>query len=142
VDCRVWGVVEDRLVELLAEPDRAFRVVGLPEDRSRTTADRVRAALLNSGLLREAPLASIRFDPPVATGTTCDLDLPVALATLVWVGLLGRDLRWIFATGRLGLDGAVFARGLAGRVTLGDVVERSCRTRVVGFERMFGRVER
>jgi len=138
----VWGVVDDRLVELMAEPDHAFRIVGLPEDRPRTTADRIRAALLNSGLLREAPFVSIRLDPLVAAETTWDLDLPLALAALAWVGVVGRDLRWIFAAGRLGLDGTVFGRGLAERITLVEVADRFCRTPVVGFERMFGKVKR
>ncbi len=142
MDCRVWGVAQDRLIELLVEPSSAFCILGLPEDRSRPTAHRVRAAVLNCGLLVEAPAVAVRLEPAVPAGTTSDLDLPVALATLAWVGLVGKELRWIFATGRLGLDGTVFGRGLAGRVTLADVAERFCRTRVVGFERMFGRVER
>jgi len=133
----VWGTVDDRLIELVAEPADAFRVVGLPEDRTRTTADRVRAAVVNSGLVREAPPVSIRLVPPVRSGATWNLDLAVALASLAWTGLAGQGVRWILASGRLGLDGAVLARGLGERVTLADVARRSCHTPIVGFERMW-----
>jgi predicted ATPase with chaperone activity len=137
---RVWGVVEDRLVELRAEPaedQAAFGIIGLPEDRSRTTADRVRAALLNSGLLSEAPPAVVRLEPAVGAGTTSDLDLPIALAALAGMGQIGTGLRWVLASGRLGLDGTVHARELTDRRGLADVVESLCQTRMLGFEHTF-----
>jgi hypothetical protein len=67
---RVWGEVEDRLVELRFEPappGTGLRVEGLAPGRGRTTADRVRAALINAGVLDEAPPWrsgwSRRFEP-------------------------------------------------------------------------------
>ncbi len=137
---RVWGVVGDRLIELRAEPATSgagIRVEGLPEERTRTTADRVRAALVNSGLVRDVPPVAIRLEPPVRAGTTSDLDLALALAVLAGVGVIGSGLGWILATGRLGLDGTVHARGLTARTTLAGVVGSLCQTPVLGFEHMF-----
>ncbi len=142
---RVWGVVEDRLIELRVEPATGgfgFRIEGLPEDRTRTTADRVRAALLNSGLVREAPAVAIRLEPLIRAGTSSDLDLALALAALAGLGVIGAGLRWILATGRLGLDGTVHARELAERRTLAEVVHSLCHTPMLGFEHMFERGSR
>jgi predicted ATPase with chaperone activity len=142
VGCRVWGVVEDRLVEVRISPapsDAGFAIEGLPDDRTRTTADRVRAALLSSGLVAEAPSVALRLEPAVGAGPTSDLDLALALAALAHFGLVGVGLRWIMATGRLGLDGTVFAPGIADRPGLGDVVRTLCHTPVVESEHMFER---
>ena len=131
MDVRVWAVVEDRLIEICVAPGRGeggLRIEGLPEDRVRTTADRVRAALLNSGLLVEVPGVEIRLVPSVS-GRTFDLDLAVALAVLARADLLGAPLRWIVANGRLGLDGAVYADEVTAGVALGDVVRSlACQT--------------
>ena len=141
---RVWGVVEDRLVELRVEPahgDLWIAIEGLPEGRARTTRDRVRAAMVNCGLVLESPRLTVRLEPAVHGSMTSRLDLPIALAVLAHVGVIGADVRWILATGRLGLDGRVYALGIIDRPTLADVVETVCQTRVVGFERMFERFE-
>ena len=138
MDCRVWGVAQGRLIEVRVEPEMAFRVLGLPPDRARTTADRVRAAILNCGLLREAPAVAIRLEPGVDSGATWYLDVPIALAALTWAGVIGTGLRWILATGRLGLDGAVHQPGLSERLTLAGAADRLCHTPLLGFEHMFG----
>ncbi len=137
---RVWGVVEGRLIEPRVEPATSggwFGIEGLPEDRTRTTADRVRAALVNSGLVREVPPVVIRLEPGVAGGGTSDLDLALALAVLAGVGVVGTGLRWVLATGRLGLDGVVHPHGFGDRPTLADVVGSLCQTPMLGFEHMF-----
>ena len=138
MNIRVWGVVEDRLIEVLAESAAdGIRIVGLPEDRMRTTADRVRAALVNSGMVPSAPSISIRLEPPLSTGPTSDLDLPLALVALAHAGVVGAGLRWVMAAGRLGLDGAVYAEGLVGRITLAEVGESACQTLAVASEHVF-----
>ncbi|MEO8424648.1 MAG: magnesium chelatase domain-containing protein [Actinomycetota bacterium] len=109
MDVRVWGTVDDRLIELRAEPGGAgsgIHIEGLPHGRARTTGDRVRAAIVNSGLLPREPAGVIRLDPPIAVGATSDLDLPIALAALAQLGVI-RQVGWIFAGGRLGLDGRI-----------------------------------
>jgi predicted ATPase with chaperone activity len=126
MDVRVWSVVEDRLIEVRADRGsdrRGMLILGLPAERAGTTADRVRAALLNSGLVQHVPDAVIRLDPPAPTGATSDLDLALALAFLVRFGLVGAGLRWLLATGRLGLDGTVYTSGHVEESTLSRVVE-------------------
>lgn len=138
MDVRIWGVVEDRLIEICVrrrDDEGGLWIEGLPEDRLRTTADRIRAALVNSALVREDPAAVIRLDPPVGGGGTSDLDLSLALAVLPSTGGIGAGLRSIVATGRLGLDGAVFAKDLPEALTLRDVVDSlSCQTPHLEFE--------
>jgi predicted ATPase with chaperone activity len=137
MDVRVWGVVDDRLVEVLVQPGSdGIRIAGLPDHRARTTADRVRAALINSGVVRSVPLVTVRLHPEMVAGTTGELDLPVALAVLARSGVLGAGLRWLLAVGRLGLDGAVYAQGVE-RLRLEEVVTSVCHSRVVGFEHVF-----
>jgi len=134
----VWGMAEDRLIEITASPEpgaSGLRVEGLPPRRSRTTADRVRAALLNSGVLAEVPAGVLRLEPAVAAGETWELDLSLALAMLAQAGVVGAGLGWILASGRLGLDGAVHASE-AGPMDLAEVV-RSCQTPPVVSEQMF-----
>lgn len=140
VDLRVWSVVEDRLIEVRTgsgggEP--GLRIEGLPPARTRTTADRLRAAIQNCGLVREAPSVLLRVEPPVGDGPTGELDLPLALGALARDGVVGAGLRSILATGRLGLDGSVYLRGASGQTSLGEVVEWLCRTPRVPYERMF-----
>jgi predicted ATPase with chaperone activity len=102
------------LIEVRAEPapdGGGLRIEGLPQTRVRTTADRVWAALTNSGLLRELPPVAVRLHPCVMAGVTNELDLPIALAVLARAEVIP-GVPWIFATGRLGLDGRIYADGL------------------------------
>ncbi len=119
---RVWSSVDDRLVEVVVEPSDHLRVEGLPERRARTTVDRVRSAVVTSGLVEEVPACALSLVPALRSGPTCDLDLALALAVLVRAEVVPERLGWVFATGRLGLDGRVFAEGLIEPVGLGDVV--------------------
>ena len=138
---RVWGVVGDRLIEVCVEPSAGagIQIEGLPESRTRTARDRVRATLFNSALVREDPYVVIRLEPAVRAGATSALDLALALGVLGGVGVIAPGVRWILATGRLGLDGMVHADGLAEWLSLSDVVESLCQTRDVDSERMFER---
>ncbi len=125
VGVRLWGVVGDRLVEVLLEgpvPVAGLRIEGLPESRMRTAADRVRAAFVNSGLIDEVPPSAIRLEPCVEAGRTSDLDLAVALAVLARAGSIGSEVRWVFAVGRLGLDGTVHSEDLEESVSIVTVV--------------------
>jgi magnesium chelatase family protein len=122
VGVRVWGVVEDRLVELETGPCHRFEIRGLPPRNVRTTADRVRAALINSGLAAEAPGVLVDLHPSIRGGPASELDVAIAIATLVGAGRLDTDrLGWILALGRLGLDGRIHGQGPA-RLTLADAV--------------------
>jgi len=138
VDVRVWGEVEDRLIEVRAwagPEGTSLRIEGLPAWRGRTAADRVRAALINSGIVAEAPAVVIRLEPEIRAGPTGDLDVAIAVAALASAGLVGAGLRWILATGRLGPDGRV--RGFGEPVSLLEVAEGLCQTPLVASEQMF-----
>jgi len=138
VDVRVWGEAQERLVEVLPSPAPAgtgLRIEGLPASRGRTAADRVRAALINAGVVAEAPAAVIRLEPEIRAGPSSDLDVAIAVAALASAGLVGAGLRWILATGRLGPDGRVW--DAEERVTLREVVEGLCQTPLVASEHMF-----
>jgi len=130
---RVWGVIDERLIEVRSAPlgsAAGIRIEGLPEGRTRTTADRVRAALVNSGLISGEPSVKICLHPPVAGAGTSDLDLAIGLAVLAEVGRLGSSLRWILGSGRLGLDGTIHASGIeepATIVTIGTALGASRR---------------
>lgn len=131
----MWGFLDDRLVEAAPEPADAFRVIGLSAACARTTADRVRAALINSGLVSEAPPVAVRLEPAVIAPQG-HLDVAVALAALASMSRLGSRVGWIFATGRLGLDGTVWGPGLDECLPLDEIVS-SCQTPLLGFELMF-----
>jgi predicted ATPase with chaperone activity len=138
VAVRVWGELDDRLVEVVPRPGApgtGLRIEGLPAGRGRTMADRVRAALINAGVVDEAPSAVVRLDPELEGGRTCQLDLAVAIGALVAGGLVGTGLRWILAAGRLGPDGLV--EGPDGPVALGDMVAGLCHTPLLASEHMF-----
>lgn len=77
--------------------------------------------MINSGLLREPPAVVVRLDPGVMAGVTNELDLPIALAVLARAEVIV-GVRWIFAGGRLGLDGRIYAAGLDGSPSIVTVV--------------------
>jgi predicted ATPase with chaperone activity len=82
----------------------------------------VRAALINSGLAAEAPGVHVDLHPSIRGGPTSELDVAIAIATLVGARRLDIDrLGWILAVGRLGLDGRIHGQGPAG-MTLADAV--------------------
>lgn len=124
---RVWGVADDRLIELRVEPaagaGAGLCIEGLPEGRARTARDRVHAALVNSGLLGKVPSVTVRVRPAIPVGDTTDLDLPIAFALLGRMGRVPHGVGWIYAIGRLGLDGGLHADGLTGQATLNTALE-------------------
>jgi predicted ATPase with chaperone activity len=141
---RMWGTVGERLIELRAEPaddGTGLQIVGLPPPGARSTADRVRAALVNSSVVSEVPAVVVRLDPPLSNAPKGDLDLTIALACLVHCGRIGPGLRWIHARGRLGLDGKVHEESLTDLPDLAGIVARLCQTPQLRYEHMFDRLE-
>lgn len=113
---RVWGVVADRLIEVCAEPaaDGAVGglvIEGLPPDVTRTSRDRIRAALVNCRLIDETPAVTIRLRPALRGSPRGELDVAISLAVLGHLGALDGGLAWILVTARLGLDGRVHPTG-------------------------------
>src|SRR5919106_6803372 len=101
---RVWGEVEDRLGGVMAGPGPAgtgLRIEGLPPGRERTSADRIRAAMINSKLIGEVPALVLRLEPQLRGGPTAEMDVPFALAALASTGVVGVGLGWGLAHGAL-----------------------------------------
>ncbi len=144
MDVRIWGVVENRLIEVCVSrkaDQGGLQIEGLPEDRTRTTADRIRAAVVNSGIAAEVPAVAVRLEPPLSGGRTSNLDLVIALGILARRDLLGARLRWIVADGRLGLDGTIYAEDVTEPLMLREVVQSfACQTPLVESEHMFAEV--
>ncbi|MGD0313332.1 MAG: YifB family Mg chelatase-like AAA ATPase [Acidimicrobiales bacterium] len=94
-----------------------FTVVGLPDAAVRESRDRVRAALLSSGLSWPLRRVTVNLAPSGMRKGGAGLDLPIAVGVLVASGAL--DPRTVDGTaflGELGLDGSL--RGVPGTVAL------------------------
>ncbi|MBV8160698.1 MAG: YifB family Mg chelatase-like AAA ATPase [Acidimicrobiia bacterium] len=99
----------------------AFTVVGLPDAACREARDRVRAALLSSGLRWPMRRVTVNLAPSDIRKTGAALDLPIAIALLVATGDLDAEL--VDGTafiGELGLDGSL--RRVPGIVPLVEAV--------------------
>ena len=105
-----------------------FTVVGLPDAACREARDRVRAALLSSGLDWPIKRITVNLAPADVRKGGSSLDLPIAVGVLVANGSLpvGR-VEGIAFLGELGLDGTV--RRIPGVVPLVDALR--CREVVV-----------
>ena len=96
-----------------------FTVVGLPDAAVRESRDRVRAALLSSGLSWPLRRVTVNLAPSGMRKGGAGLDLPIAVGVLVASGAL--DPRAVDGTafvGELGLDGSL--RGVPGTVVLAE----------------------
>ena len=95
----------------------AFTVVGLPDASCREARDRVRAALLSSGLSWPLKRVTVNLAPSGLRKAGSQLDLAIAIALLVAEGQLHPDqVRGMAFVGELGLDGTI--RAVAGTVPL------------------------
>jgi magnesium chelatase family protein len=98
-----------------------FTVVGLPDAAVRESRDRVRAALLSSGLSWPLRRVTVNLAPSGVRKGGSGLDLPIAVGLLAATGVL--DVRTAGAhafVGELGLDGSV--RPVAGMLVLAEAV--------------------
>ncbi|HEV3355016.1 MAG TPA: YifB family Mg chelatase-like AAA ATPase [Acidimicrobiales bacterium] len=108
-----------------------FTVVGLPDTACREARDRVRAALLSSGLTWPMRRITVNLAPSGIRKTGAGLDLPIAIALLVANEELDAEsVAGMAFIGELGLDGSV--RRVPGTVPLVEAI--STRTVVVPLE--------
>jgi magnesium chelatase family protein len=98
-----------------------FTVVGLPDAAVRESRDRVRAALLSSGLAWPLRRVTVNLAPSGVRKSGAGLDLPIAIGLLVASGDLDpgavQDMAFV---GELGLDGSL--RGVPGIVVLAEAL--------------------
>ncbi|MHB8244558.1 MAG: YifB family Mg chelatase-like AAA ATPase [Acidimicrobiales bacterium] len=85
-----------------------FTVVGLPDAACREARDRVRAALLSSGLAWPARRVTVNLAPSGLRKAGSGLDLPIAIGLLVATGELSfHEVEGCAFIGELGLDGSI-----------------------------------
>jgi magnesium chelatase family protein len=99
-----------------------FTVVGLPDAACRESRDRVRAALLSSGLTWPLRRVTVNLAPTGLRKGGAGLDLAIAVALLVAAGQLPAEaVAGCGFVGELGLDGSV--RPVPGMVPLVDAID-------------------
>jgi magnesium chelatase family protein len=85
-----------------------FTVVGLPDASCRESRDRVRAALLSSGLAWPLKRVTVNLAPSSVRKGGAGLDLPIAVGLLVAAGDLAAEaVAGCAFVGELGLDGSI-----------------------------------
>jgi magnesium chelatase family protein len=98
-----------------------FTVVGLPDAACREARDRVRAALLSSGLSWPQRRVTVNLAPSGVRKSGAGLDLPIAVGLLVATGELDSvAVAGCGFVGELGLDGTI--RSVPGALPLVDAL--------------------
>ncbi len=98
-----------------------FTVVGLPDAAVRESRDRVRAALLSSGLPWPRRRVTVNLAPSGIRKAGAGLDLPIAIGVLVASGVVeGRSVAGTAFIGELGLDGSL--RATPGALVLAEAL--------------------
>src|SRR5678815_3635021 len=88
----------------------AFNIVGLPDKAVSEAKERVRAALVASGLALPARRITINLAPADLPKEGSHYDLPIALGLMAAIGAVPHDaLRGFTVLGELGLDGSIAA---------------------------------
>ncbi len=99
----------------------SFTVVGLPDASCRESRDRVRAAILSSGLSWPQRRVTVNLAPTGVRKSGAGLDLPIAVALLAADGQVPADsISGLAFLGELGLDGSI--RRIPGVLPLVDAV--------------------
>ena len=97
-------------------------IVGLPDASCREARDRVRAAIMASGLKWPDQRITVNLAPSTTRKVGSALDLAIAIAVLVAAGQVEPEhVRGLAFVGELGLDGTV--RALTGVVPMVDALE-------------------
>ncbi len=119
--------IDGRVVDVEAHVTRGlpgYTIVGLPDTAGRESRDRVRAALLSSGLEWPLKRMTINLAPATVRKVGAGLELAVALAlTMADDNLPAGVLEGLGVLGELGLDGTV--RPVTGTLALVDALVQS-----------------
>jgi len=99
-------------VQQVGSPAGAFAIVGLPDKAVAESRERVRGAFAGIGLALPAKKVIANLAPADLPKEGSHFDLPIALALLASMGVIGPDaLDGWAAVGELGLDGQIAAVG-------------------------------
>lgn len=134
---RTWSVavtgVDGRVVEVEADLSPGLpgcAIVGLPDASLNEARDRVRAAVVNSGLAWPGRRITIGLSPASVPKRGSGFDLAVAVAVLAASGHVPVDaLEGVVLVGELGLDGRT--RPVAGMLPCAVAASRTGRGRLV-----------
>src|SRR6476660_2333341 len=86
----------------------AFNIVGLPDKAVSEAKERVRAALIASGLALPARRITVNMAPADLPKEGSHFDLPIALGLMTAIGALPHDaISGFTVLGELGLDGSI-----------------------------------
>src|SRR5690554_218467 len=86
----------------------AFNIVGLPDKAVSEARERVRAALVASGLALPSRRITVNLAPADLPKEGSHYDLPIALGLMAAIGALPHDaLAGFTVLGELGLDGSI-----------------------------------
>ncbi len=105
--------IEARAVDVLVQVAPglpAFNIVGLPDKAVSEAKERVRAALIASGLALPARRITINLAPADLPKEGSHYDLPIALGLMAAIGAIPQDaVAGYTVLGELGLDGSIAA---------------------------------
>ncbi len=88
----------------------AFNIVGLPDKAVSEAKERVRAALIASGLALPARRITVNLAPADLPKEGSHYDLPIALGLMAGIGAIPQDaIAGFTVLGELGLDGSIAA---------------------------------
>jgi magnesium chelatase family protein len=108
--CAVIGL-DGEIVKVEVDTGRGlptFTLVGLPDAAVKESAERVRAAIKNSGLTMHGGRLTVNLAPADLRKAGPSYDLPIAIGVLTATGQIPMDsLESALIVGELGLDGAV-----------------------------------
>ncbi|MGH8998760.1 MAG: magnesium chelatase domain-containing protein, partial [Acidimicrobiia bacterium] len=108
----------------------SYTVVGLPDAAVRESRERVRAALLSSGLSWPQKRVTVNLAPSGVRKSGAGVDLAFALGLMLATGELPADaLEGVGVFGELGLDGSV--RCVPGTLAMVDALRRHGVARVL-----------
>ena len=91
-------------------------IVGLPDAAVRESSERVRAAIVNSGLVHPRARLTVNLAPADLRKEGPAYDLPIAVGILIASEQVGADLSKAGLVGELSLDGEV--RGVTGMLPM------------------------
>ena len=105
--------IEARLVDVqvqLSPGNVVFTIVGLPDKAVGESRERVRSALIASGLALPAKRITVNLAPADLPKEGSHYDLPIALGVMAAIGAIPADaLQGFTVLGELALDGSITA---------------------------------
>ena len=102
--------LEGRIVEVESDITSGlpkFNIVGLPDSSINESKDRVRVALINSGYKFPVGRITINLSPADLKKEGTQLDLPIAISLLSFMGVVKRPDDDFILLGELSLDGRI-----------------------------------